>query len=91
MCESGTGRGLVDPRQDSVGNQPAVLVPVAAVFFGAALVISVAANDDQEGHEDEVELRQDRNKDRRHTPQERRRKLGQIVEVTRQTPVPRGE
>lgn len=82
---------LVDPRQDSVGNQLAVLVPVAAVFFGAALVISVAAVDEQDGQEDEVEVRQDRIKERGHTPQERRRKLGQIVEVTRQTPVPRGE
>jgi hypothetical protein len=56
---------LVDARQDAVGDELSVFIPVGPVFFRAAFIIAVAAIDEQDGKENKVKVGQGGIKQRR--------------------------
>ena len=80
-----------DTRDDFVGHQLSVLLPVAAVLFGALLLIPERPVDEQRREEGEVEVGQRTGGEGGQAEAERRQQLEEVVEVAAHWPEAGGE
>lgn len=82
---------LEEPRDEAVGHSVGVALPVLSIFAAAAVLVTNAAMNQQDGHVNDVEVRKEVSKAAGSAVGQRPHQIAGVVEVARHSPKARRE